>query len=221
MSYVPLYRQRMEMVNRRTGAACRAKAWADRLGFQTAMNLSTLKGMGAFAALPVEPEHHDVQQSHVSALTFHYEEIGRLQRTIDRVAEVTPETQWLMTTPGIGAYLALLIASEVFDITRFPNARHLASYAGVTPGVACSGGKSFGGHRDPASNKYLRWAFTETVVHYIAAHPWARWKYDRLRLAKSPKGVKPSIDNKGSGGAAHSRLTRRSTQGTLLSIGFR
>jgi len=169
-----LYRQRMEMVSRRTGAACRAKAWADRLGFQTCMNLSTQNGMAAFASLPVGPKHLAVRQSHVSALMFHYDEIGRLQRTIDQVAAGTPETRWLMTIPGIGAYLALLIASEVFDITRFPNARHLASYAGVTPGVACSGGKNFGGHRHPAANKYLRWAFTETVRHYVRANPWAR-----------------------------------------------
>lgn len=188
-----LYRQRMEMVNRRTGVACRAKAWADRLGFQTCMNLSTLKGMAAFASLEVGPEHLDVRHSHVSALTFHYEEIARLQRTIDQVAAGTPETRWLMTIPGIGSYLALLIASEVFDITRFANARHLASYAGVTPGVACSGGKSFGGHRHPACNKYLRWAFTETVGHYVRANAWAAQKYARLRMAKGWKTARVAI----------------------------
>jgi len=188
-----LYRQRMELVSRRTGAACRAKAWGDRLGFQTSMNLSTLKGIAELASLPVQAEHHDVLASHVSMLRFLWDEIGRLQRVIDHVAQVTPDTQRLMTIPGIGAYLALLIASEVFDITRFPNARHFASYAGVTPGVALSGGKSYGGHRHPACNKYLRWALTETVYHYIVANPWAALKYERLRSAKGWKTARVAI----------------------------
>lgn len=188
-----LYRQRMELVNRRTGAACRAKALADRLGFQVSMNLSTRKGIAALAELPVDAEHRDVLASHVRLLSFLYEEIGILQKRIKRVAEMTPDTQRLMTIPGIGPYLALLIASEVFDITRFPTARHLASYAGVTPGVSCSGGKSFGGHRHPACNKHLRWAFTEAVLHYVGANAWAMRKYDRLRRAKGWKTARVAI----------------------------
>ena len=188
-----LYRQRMELVRRRTGAACRAKAWGDRLGFQTSMNLSTLKGIAELASLPVESEQRDVLASHVSQLRFLWDQIGCLQRAIDHVAQVTPDTQRLMTIPGVGAYLALLIASEVFDVTRFPNARHFASYAGVTPGVSCSGGQSFGGHRHPASNKYLRWALTETVHHYIAANPRAALKYERLRWAKGWKTARVAI----------------------------
>lgn len=188
-----LYRQRMELVGRRTGATCRAKAWADRLGFQTSMKLSTLKGIDAFASLPVEAEHQTVLTSHVSMLRFLWDEIGRVQRVIDDVAEATAETQRLMTIPGIGPYLALLIASEVFDVTRFPNARHFASYAGVTPGVACSGGTSYGGRRHPGANKYLRWALTETVPHYTAADAWAACKYERLRDCKGWKTARVAI----------------------------
>ena len=40
-----LYRQRLELVRRRSGAAARAKAFADRLGFTAEMNLSALPGL--------------------------------------------------------------------------------------------------------------------------------------------------------------------------------
>jgi transposase len=150
-----LYRQRMELVHRRTGAACRAKAFADRLGWQAEMNLSTRKGIHALAALPVEPPHQFILASHVRWLTFQYDEIKCLQKIIDATADRTPDAKRLMTIHGIGPYLGLLIASEVFDVTRFPNSRCFASYAGVAPGSLSSAGKRLGGRLPSGVNKYL------------------------------------------------------------------
>jgi hypothetical protein len=110
-----LYRQRMDLVVRRTSAASRAKALADRLGFQAAMSLSTLKGIQAWGALPFPAPLRPVVENHVSYLTFLFHSIKSLERAINRVATGTAETQWLCTVPGIANYLALLIASEVFD----------------------------------------------------------------------------------------------------------
>lgn len=188
-----LYRQRMELVNRRTGAACRAKAFADRLGFQASMNLSTLKGVRALAALAVDTAHQTVLDSHVALLTFLYRQIKHLEKAIDAVAEQTPDARRLKTIPGVGPYLALLIASEVFDIRRFPSSRRFAAYAGVAPGVTSSGGKRFGGHLSPAANKHLRWAFTEIVHHYTAKCSWAKRQYERLRQAKGWKTARMAI----------------------------
>ena len=188
-----LYRQRMELVARRTSAANRAKALADRMGFQAVMNLSTLKGIQAWEALPFSKESQAVVESHVKYLTFLYQAIHILEKAIDQVATRTPQTQWLGTVPGIGHYLALLIASEVFDIERFGNSRRFAAYAGVAPGSWSSAGKVFASHLCPNANKYLRWEFTETVVHYITACPWARTKYERLKRSKGWKTARLAI----------------------------
>jgi transposase len=188
-----LYRQRMEMVARRTSAANRAKALADRMGFQATMNLSTWKGIQAWGALPFPKESGTVVESHVEYLTFLYQAIGVLEKRIDQVASETPQTRWLQTVPGIGHYLAVLIASEVFDIERFGNSRRFAAYAGVSPGSWSSAGKVFASHLCPNANKYLRWAFTETVVHYITACPWARAKYERLKRSKGWKTARLAI----------------------------
>jgi len=48
----------------------------------------------------------------------------------------------LCTMPGIGAYSALLILSEIGDVHRCPDSRHLCSYAGLVPSVHASGGKT-------------------------------------------------------------------------------
>jgi transposase len=188
-----LYRQRMELVGRRSGAVARAKALADRLGFQAGMDLTTLSGLEDYAKLPMDPPHLPIRDSHVRWLTFLRAEIERLNDRIRCTAPEHPERQWLESIPGVGSYLALLIHSEVFDINRFPNSAHFLSYSGVAPGSFSSGGKVFAGRLCPNANKYLRWAFVETVHHYTAAAPGAKAKYDRLRRKTGWKTARLAI----------------------------
>ena len=55
-----------------------------------------------------------------------------------------------LTMPGIGAFSALLILSEIGDISRFPDAEHLSSYGGLVPCTWSSGGKT---HRGPITKQ--------------------------------------------------------------------
>ena len=52
----------------------------------------------------------------------------------------------LRTLPGVGEFTALVMVAEIGDITRFPNARKLASWAGRTPTVRGSDLKVRHGH---------------------------------------------------------------------------
>lgn len=62
----------------------------------------------------------------------------------------------LDTIPGIARWLAELIVAEIgIDMSRFPSARHLASWAGVAPGNYQSAGKQRSG-KTPPGNRVLR-----------------------------------------------------------------
>lgn len=76
----------------------------------------------------------------------------------------TPDITWLMSLPGVGFILALVISSEVGDVHRFASADRLASYAGTTPRVEQSGGKSRFGRLRPDVNHYLKWAYLEAAI---------------------------------------------------------
>lgn len=69
----------------------------------------------------------------------------------------------LTSLPGVGMILGLVILLEVGDAHRFPTAAHLASYAGTTPRVHASGGKTRLGHVRSDVNHYLKWAFVEAA----------------------------------------------------------
>lgn len=65
--------------------------------------------------------------------------IYELQKQIDQLVTVMPQTKLLMTIPGIGPKLAAVIASEIGDINRFDNYKQLVAYCGIEPRVFQSG----------------------------------------------------------------------------------
>jgi transposase len=95
----------------------------------------------------------------------------------------------LKSLPGVGEILGATLHLEIGDVSRFPSPQHLASYAGLTPRVISSGGKTWHGRTSPQSNHYLRWAFVEAadaiLMHrrnYADAHVIGL--YDRLKKHK-------------------------------------
>jgi transposase len=64
-----------------------------------------------------------------------------------------------MTLPGVGLTLAVVIALAIGDVTRFPTAEKLASYAGWTCRVHATGGTLRDGRLRPDVNRDLKWAF--------------------------------------------------------------
>lgn len=62
----------------------------------------------------------------------------------------------LKTIPGIGDYSAMLIYSEIADIKRFPDPKHLHAYSGACPGIQQSGSKTRPVKKKEV-NHWLKW----------------------------------------------------------------
>jgi transposase len=74
----------------------------------------------------------------------------------------------LQTIPGISATSAAAIIAEIgIDMSRFPSAKHLASWAGLCPGNKQSGGKRLQAGTN-AGNRWLRGTFGE--VAWVVSH---------------------------------------------------
>jgi transposase len=98
------------------------------------------------------------------------EEIGRLdavvaslEKRIGEVVQPTKEIKLLTSLPGVGPVLSVVIGLEIGDVSRFPRSANLASYAGTTPRVKSSGGKTRYGRLRNDVNRTLKWAFIEAA----------------------------------------------------------
>jgi len=77
----------------------------------------------------------------LKALQLVLEQLKLLKLELDEVTENYPDAKLLKTMPKCGSYLACAIASEISDITKYPNAGALAKYAGIAPRSHSSGNK--------------------------------------------------------------------------------
>jgi transposase len=133
--------------------------------------------------------HHALLASEMLALIDHIEgSIDRLSARIEEViAPFAEEVKLLDTIPGVDRRTAEVIIAECGpDMSRFPSASHLASWAGMCPGNNESGGKRRSGKTRKGS-KWLRKALVEAAHGaarskgtYLAAH------YARIRGQRGP-----------------------------------
>src|SRR5262245_46186564 len=122
-------------------------------------------------------------------------EVDDFEARMSTLFRPTPTIQRLMTIPGIGLILAVVIAVEVDAVSRFLSAERLAGYSGTTPRVHASGGKTRYGRLRPDVNRYLKWAYVEAAnAICIARRRLPRRHVSRLyeRVARR-RGHAPAI----------------------------
>ena len=140
----------------------------------------------------ITPHHQFLLQLHLAQIDALEKAVRDLEaRMGDALAPFRDQIETLKTIPGVSDTVAQVIASEVgFDMTRFPSAGHLISWAGLCPKMDESAGK----RRSTRVRKGAPWLKTTLVTAAWAA---ARKKTGYLRAQflriKSRRGAKKAI----------------------------
>jgi len=152
----------------------------------------------------IDAEDPELQKALRGRLTEHHRfmltqamaQLDHLERQIAafdaRIRELTRPFQEairrLMTIPGIGQRVAEIILAEIgADMSRFPSAAHLASWAGMCPGNGESAGKRHSGRTRPgdawleAALNQAAWAASRSRKTYLSS------QYRRLASRRGKK----------------------------------
>jgi transposase len=107
--------------------------------------------------------HRSLVAMHLAHIDFLDEQIDQLsQETEERLRPFEAELERLETIPGVKRRTAEVVAAEIgLDMSPFPSAGHLASWAGMCPGNHESAGKRKTGKTRKGS-KWLRRGMTES-----------------------------------------------------------
>lgn len=134
--------------------------------------------------------HHAVLIEHIFAkVDFLDEALTSLTTEIDRrLAPFEPVVAALDTIPGVDRTTATTLVAETgADMTRFPTAAHLCSWAGMCPGHHESAGKRTSAKtRD--GNRYLRGALIQSALATTRKkHCALQTKYYRIKQRRGHK----------------------------------
>ena len=128
-------------------------------------------------------------QSLLATLDFVQGQITVHQQRLSSLLEETEAMRLQRTLPGFGPILSAVVVLEMGQVDRFPDAAHFASYAGTTPRVHSSGGKTRYGRLRSDVNRYLKWGFVE-AANVMARHHCRNPQRHVSRLYDRLKGQK-------------------------------
>ena len=158
-----LLRHRASLVRLGTGLRNRIHAVVADFGYDRTGSYWTGPGRGWLAELDLPAVSREIV---TDCLTF----IDALAPAVDRIdgelrqhARADPRVKVLTALPGVGQFTALVMLAEIGDITRFPSARKLASWAGLTPTVRGSDLTVRHGHISKQGSAWLRWVLNQAA----------------------------------------------------------
>lgn len=120
-------------------------------------------------------------------------EIYHTSKKILASAKKDEVARHLMSIPGIGYYSALLISSEVGDISRFADSHQLCSYAGLVPSTHSSGGMTYHGRITKRGSAHLRWVMVECIRSHIRHEPDSNITKFYNKVAKKKGKAKATV----------------------------
>ena len=96
--------------------------------------------------------------------------IGQLERELTEMARMSPACRTLLSVPGVGLLTATaMVAATSGDVSHFKDARHFASWFGLTPREYSSGASRHLGSISKRGDRYLRMLLTHGARSVLRA----------------------------------------------------
>jgi len=169
-----LIRYRAKLTALRTSAKAQAHAVMAKVGIlPTLDDMFGPGGQRLLDAMPFEGAYAVRVESLRDLLEIYERELAMVGRELQRRLAGNRGYGAIQAIKGVGPIMAAIFVAEIGDVTRFPDARHLCSWAGLTPSHRESDTKVQRGHITKQGSSLVRWAAVEAVVRYHGGDPIA------------------------------------------------
>ncbi len=138
-----------------------------------------------------EQENYPDIYYHLQNLIFIRQQLKDIEVEIRKAAKLdlwAKQVQLLESIPGINYRSALVLLSEIGDMSRFKRLDTLCSYVGIVPNCHSSGDKDRTGRMTKRGNKILKTTIIESAWVAIRNDPALTQKYAQLKA----RGLKAS-----------------------------
>ena len=158
-----LLRHRAGFVRLGTQQRNRIHAVVADFGFDRPGSYLSGPGRGWLAGLELPAASREIVADCLAVIDGLAPVIDRIDGELRAHAKADPRVKVLTTLPGVGQFTALVMLAEIGGISRFPGARKLASWAGLTPTVRGSDRTVRHGHISKQGSAWLRWVLCEAA----------------------------------------------------------
>ena len=195
-SYVPseeiwkcraLVRGRQSLKQTRTEYANRVQSVLNQHGLTRNVEPLTESGRDSIRQLDLPLIWTELVETSLNTIETLTEQINRLEEVIQERAASLPETQLVMSIPGVSHLSALTVVAEIGEIDRFDSHKELVSYVGLNPVIRESGDSRFEGSISKNGSGHVRWILVQSanVAVHTCEDEYLTQFYDRLESRKT------------------------------------
>lgn len=175
-----LVRYRAKLVLLRSGLKAQVHAVLAKEGVHVPMtDLFGVAGRKLLDEVPLGRAYAIRIESLCDLIEVHDHQIAMLDREVRTALDGHTGWEAVQAIPGVGPVLGAVFVAEIDDVTRFPSARHLCSWAGLTPKHHESDTTVVRGRITKQGSRLVRWAAVEA-----AYKPGGFLKSDFRRIAE-------------------------------------
>ena len=190
-------RYRMSLVRARAMFKNRVHAILDKLGIgHKFTDLFGVAGLEFLKTVEMRPIYRQALNGYLVIIEFLEVKITEATKMIRAILKPDPRVKLLMTIPGIGELTAYLLLSEIGDIKRFPAAKKLCGYAGITPIIRESADHRWAGRITKEGNRYIRWGIVEAAQLAPRQDAALCAFHDRIAETRGPKKARVAVGRK-------------------------
>ncbi len=192
-----LYRKRSQLVRQRTtNVLCVSNIITRNTG--SSIKCAAIKKLSDKEIDAMITDEHVALaiKSNLAVIRCLEQQIENIERVVKTKAKETQEYKLLLTVPGIGETLAMIILLETGDIKRFPKVGNYSSYCRTVSSEHRSNKKKKGQGNTKNGNKYLAWAYFEAATFAIRYNERANRFYQRKAAKTKPIVAKKALANK-------------------------
>ncbi len=194
-SYVPvkefrekrsLVRHRIALSRTKTKLANKVHAILDKYEYRTELaDIFSRSGIEWLKSLSVSPIDKIILNTTLSSIESIDNQIEIVSKEIAKYAwKDSQDVKILVSMTGIDIFSAMLISTEIVDITRFSTPWKLVSYAGLAPSTRESSGKIKTGRITKQGSPLLRWILVQCSLSAIRHDHHMRTFYERIKQRK-------------------------------------
>jgi transposase len=187
-------RQRVFWIRQRTMIRNRVHILVDRqrgVKVPAVRDLFGKRGMDWLRQLPLGEPDATLLRQDLAVMERLNEQLKELDRWVAAENRNDPMAARLQSLPGVGAFFAAVLASEIDTIERFHSATKFCAYAGLAPTTSASGGKCYQGKLFGQCNRWMRWALIEAswVAIQCSGYFGGLYRFHKARGKKSNQAI--------------------------------
>jgi len=193
-SYVPskefrekrsLVRHRVALVKARTALRNKVHALLDKYEYETELtDIFGKAGLELLRGLELSPIDRVIMNTSIASVVNLSTQIDILSTHIAKYAWDSRDVRLLLSMNGVDIFSAMVIATEIVDIRRFPTPWKLVAYAGLAPGQRESAGKTRHGKITKQGSRVLRWIMVQSARQAVRHDERFEAYYERIQRRK-------------------------------------